>query len=279
MILEAERNSYAYTSAAHLLFSPYSSRGFSMRFPALVLVLFAFSTAPIRAADDAAEAKAIVEKAIKATGAKIDDKPVAMTWKEKGTFTGASVTMGYAADWAFQGPDKYRFSMAGDFGGMKIDLMLVVNGEKAWESGFGKSQEVTGEKLKYVMSEIYQLNVISLSPLLKDKEFQLSTGGEKKVGDKTTQVVKVAQEKRPTITLYFDKESGLLVKNDMMVMDEFQGWKEVPEECYYEDYKEVNGRKYFTKMKVVRDGNTMIESKLFDQKPHEKLEAKLFEKP
>ena len=61
--------------------------------------------------------------------------------------------------------------------------------------------------------------------------------------------------------------------------DEFQGWKEVTDENFYDDYKDVGGRKFFTKMKVVRDGKTMIESIVSDQKTAEKLDAKLFEKP
>lgn len=69
------------------------------------------------------------------------------------------------------------------------------------------------------------------------------------------------------------------MKSESMVKDEFQGWKEVLTESFYDDYKDVNGRKMFTKMRIVRDGKTMIESTLSDQKTPEKLDPKLFEKP
>jgi hypothetical protein len=91
--------------------------------------------------------------------------------------------------------------------------------------------------------------------------------------------VKVSRDKKPTVTLYFDKETKLLVKSETSVKDEFQGWKEVPEEVFYGDYKDVGGKKFFGKMKIVRDGKPMIESTLSDQKLVEKLDAKLFEKP
>jgi hypothetical protein len=250
-----------------------------MRFSAIALAAIALFPPMVRAADDAADAKAIIAKSIKSLGIKPDDKPVMMTWKDKGTFNGGGFKMLYTADWAFQAPDKYRFAVTGDFNGMKVDILVVVNGEKAWESGLGKSQEMTGEKKDQTLSEVYQFHVLSLVPLLNDKEFKLSTGAEKSVGEKKALVVKVTREKRPTITLFFDKQSGLMVKNEMKVKDEFQDWKEVLEETYFEDYKEVGGRKVFTKMRVVRDGKTMIESELFEQKAHEKLEAKLFEKP
>jgi hypothetical protein len=141
------------------------------------------------------------------------------------------------------------------------------------------TQEMTGEKLEYFLNQTYTLNVTSLLPLLTDKEFKLTTAGEKDVNGKKAAVVTVTRDKKPTVTLYFDKTSGLLVKSESKVKDEFQGWKEVTDEVYYEDYKDVGGRKFFGKMKVVRDGKTMIESEISDQKTAEKLDAKLFEKP
>lgn len=248
-----------------------------MRFAAMSLFAVAVMSASIRA-DDSLDAKTIVGKAIKSIGIKTGDKPVAMTWKEKGTFTGGGFKLPYTSDWAFQGPDKYRFAMTGEFNGMKLEIVAVVNGDKAWESAQGKSQEITGEKLNQTILEVYQLNILSLVPLLTDKEFKLATGGEKDVNGKKAAVVKVMRDKKPTVTLYFDKESGLPVKCEMMVKDEFQDWKEVLDESYFEDYKDVDGRKVFTKMRVIRDGKPMIESTLSHQKAADKLDAKLFEK-
>jgi hypothetical protein len=81
------------------------------------------------------------------------------------------------------------------------------------------------------------------------------------------------------VTLYFDDETGLLAKSEMSVKDEYQGWKEVLEEAYYEDWKEAAGRKAFTAIRVVRDGKPFIDSKMSDLATPEKLDPKLFEKP
>ena len=56
-------------------------------------------------------------------------------------------------------------------------------------------------------------------------------------------------------------------------------WKEVDDEVFYDDYKDVDGIKYYGKMKVVRDGKTMLDSAPHSQKAADKLDAKLFEKP
>jgi outer membrane lipoprotein-sorting protein len=232
---------------------------------------------PAARADDAADAKAIVEKAIKARGGKADAR--SMTWKEKGKFTAMGFGLPYTAEWAFQAPDKYRFAFTADFGDARINTTVVVNGEKAWASEGGKAEELTGEKLVQTRNEAYQLWVLSLTPLASDKGFTLATAKGQNVGGKPTVAVKVTRDKKPPITLYFDKESGLLVKREMRVKDELQKWKEVLDEAYLSDYKEVGGAKVFTKLRVVRDGKPMIDATLSDQKADEKLDAKLFEKP
>src|SRR5262245_16776174 len=135
----------------------------------------------IRAQDDA---RAIVEKGIKATGQKLDDKAVAMSWKDKGKFTAAGMAMAYTGEFAFQGPDKYRLTVNAEVEGMNLTFTAIANGAKAWESALGMTQEVTGEKLEYFIDQTHQLNVTSLLPLLTDKEFKLASAGEKEINGK-----------------------------------------------------------------------------------------------
>jgi hypothetical protein len=239
--------------------------------------VFAFT--PALRADDAADARAVVEKAVKATGYKPADKFGAVSWKDKGKFYFGGSAMEFAGDFAFQAPDKYRFSVTADLEGMKVTFTAVTNGPKAWESALGMNQEVTGEKLEYMTDQVYTLNVTSLLPLLTDKDYKLATAGEKDVNGKKAVGVKVTRDKHPPVTLYFDKDSGLLVKSEARVKDEFQGWKEVSDETYFGDYKDVDGKKRFGTMKVVRDGKTLMESHLSDQKAADKLDPKLFDKP
>ena len=46
----------------------------------------------------------------------------------------------------------------------------------------------------------------------------------------------------------------------MKVKDEFQGWKEVQDELFFDEYVDAGGKKMFGKMRIVRDGNPLIES-------------------
>ncbi len=228
---------------------------------------------------DEKDARAIVLAGIKAVGTNPEEKVGRATWKEKGKFTGGGFMVDYTSDWAFQSPDKFRFVMGFEIGGMKVQLTVVASGDKVWESVMGMTQEEKGDKLQATLTEVYQFNVISLVPLVNEKDYRLSTMGEQDVNGKKTLVVKVARDRKPTVTLYFDKDSGLLVKSDVMVKDEFRGWKEVLSESYFGDYKDAGGRKVMTKLKVVRAGTTMLESTITDQQYPDKLDPKLFEKP
>jgi hypothetical protein len=264
-----------------------------MRFVCLSLLAFLLPAANLRA-DDAADARAIVARAMKAAGIPNDGKPVALTMKFKEKPTGSGLETASTGDMVFQAPDKYRFtckSQVGpikierrgvrrrpiDLGGMTIDALGVVNGNKAWESVLGVSREVTGEKLEQTLAEVYSIHVSSLVPLLTEKEFRLSTAGEREVNGKKTAAVKVEREQKPAITLFFDKETGLLAKVERKAKDELQGWKEVLSELYFDDYKDIGGRKYYTTMRNAQDGKPVMEVILFDQKFEEKLDPKLFE--
>ena len=101
--------------------------------PLAALFLFVSTTR----ADDAADAKAIVEKGFKATGQKPGDKAKAMTWKDKGKFSGGGFSLDYTGEYAFQAPDKYRMSITADLEGMKVTFVGVTNGDNAWQSAMG----------------------------------------------------------------------------------------------------------------------------------------------
>ena len=83
--------------------------------------------------------------------------------------------------------------------------------------------------------------------------------------------------KRPIVTLYFDKETGLLVKREATVKDLGTDDKEVLEEAVISDYKEADGRKYHTRVVVTRDGKTYYGSEV--SMPREVETPQLFDKP
>ena len=229
------------------------------------------------AEDDHAKAKVVVEKAIKAAGWDKDTPTTAHTWKDKGKFTGG-VAADFTGDWAFAGPDKYRFTVKSAVGEEKFELTVIANGDAAWESAFGMSRMATAERLEYILGSVYQMWVQSLIPLVSDKEFHLKPLPEIKIGEATATGVEVTRKGKPTVKLYFDTKTGLLAKVERTVKSEFDGWKETTSEGYVGGWKDgEGGRKVFTKLRVAKGGKTMLESELSDYKVTDKIDPKLFE--
>ncbi|MBX9580375.1 MAG: hypothetical protein K2X87_08715 [Gemmataceae bacterium] len=246
-----------------------------------VLFALSLSLAPALARADEPTDPAVripreaVKKAVEAANWKDDGKGLRLTWKDDGVMTAGDLKVSYAATWAFQAPDKYRFDMTAD--GQK--LTFVVNGDKAWEAAGGQAREVTGEKLDYARHQAYVFQVTSLAPLLRDDAFKLTALADKPVGDRAAAVVRVERAGRPAVTLYLDRGTGLLAKSETRVKDEFQDWKEVADVVYYEGWKDLGPYQAFSKFRVVRDGKPLIESKLSDLKVNPDLDPELFEKP
>jgi hypothetical protein len=246
----------------------------------LTATLFVAWITPVGAGEDAADAKAIIVKAIKAAGLdKVDGKPFAETWKDKGTINLMGQKLDYNATWIYQSPDKYRFELSMEVMGQKIDVIQATDGAKAFESVLGMKSDLEDEKLEHAQLEAYQFWIMSLHPLLKDKGFKLKTLGAKKIGDRETVGVQVDRQGKPDVKLYFSKDTGLLAKLDIKVKNELDGWKEALDENFFEDYKDQDGRKVFTKLRVNRNGEQLLESTLTEGRRTAPVALKKFQEP
>ncbi len=228
--------------------------------------------------DDAAKAKAVVEKAVKAAGWEKNGASVSKTWADKGALHFGGQKLEYTGEWWFSGPDKYRFVVKADFGGTAVTITAVTNGDKAWQSDGSKAEAMPAEKAEYTRHQAYFQHVYTLTPLLTEKAFTLKPVAGVKVDGGETAGVEVSHKDRPTVKLYFDAKTGLLAKSEMTVKSEFDGWKDATDEVTFGGWKEgEDKKKYPTKMTVTRGGTLLIETEMSGFKHAEKLEAKLFD--
>jgi outer membrane lipoprotein-sorting protein len=233
------------------------------------LVALAF-VVPVRA-EDSGDAKGVIEMAIKAAGGEEKlAKIKAMTWKEKGTFYGMGDGLPYMGTYAVQWPDKYKMEIENVFA-------IVVNGDKGWVKQ-GDATDMSKEQLDEAKEERYAGYVSTLIPL-KDSAYNLALIGEAKVADHPAVGVKVTHAGHREVKLYFDKESGMLVKMEHNVKDEMQGGKEIDQASIFSDFKDVDGVKLPHKVLIMREGKKFVEAEDFDIKPAEKLDAGVFAKP
>src|SRR5262249_47568297 len=144
----------------------------------------------------------------------------------------------FTSDSAVQLPNLERNELELDLGAQKVTLLQVFNGDKGWVSLQGRQiQEVMGDQLGEMKNSAYANWVESLLPLTKEKEFTLSPLAEIKVKDKPAVGLKVQAKDRPDIKMYFDKESGLLVRTERDGRDEMGNMVRL--ESTYSDFKKV----------------------------------------
>jgi hypothetical protein len=228
--------------------------------------------APARA-DEAADAKAVVDKAIKAHGGEEKlSKFKGETWTGKGTYYGMGDGLPFTGHFALQWPDRFRMEIEGAF-------IAVVDGDKGWtKMGNGDAKDMNKDEMAFQKESLYAQGVMRLM-VLKEKEFTLAMLDATKVDGKPAAGVKVSHKGHQDIKLYFDKDTNLLVKVELRVKASEQGYKEVTQETFLKDWKDVDGIKVVQKVVDKRDGKLYIEEEVSDVKYLEKVEAKLFGKP
>jgi predicted outer membrane protein len=223
-----------------------------VRHAAVALGLVLAATAPARA--DEAEARAIVEKAVKAHGGQEAlAKFPAMTVRFKGTFHGMGAELPMTGEVITQGADQQKINVEVEAGGMKFRIAIVLNGDKGWTRFADQAtQEMTKDEVAESREQGYAAWVVTLAPLT-GKQFTLATIGEVKIDDRPALGVKVSSKGHRDVDLYFDKQTNLLIKTETMVKEEGSD-REVLEETLLADYKEVQGTKQAMKFTTRRDG-------------------------
>jgi hypothetical protein len=237
-----------------------------------MFVCLVLAAAPLRA-DEQADGKALLDKAMKALGgeAKLGTL-LAATLKGKITVQEGGKEETVTLQGQCQGLDQARLEV--EVMGRKA--LFVVNRDKAWFSDGNRTEEAPKEILDIILPDLYALRLASVP--LADKEAKFSPLGEVKVGDRATWGVKVACKGRSEVDLYFDQENGLPVKCEVRVTEP-GGNDEVAHEFLFTDYKDFDGVKHFTKVTLNRKGMKTFELELNEVKREEKLDDTLFAKP
>ena len=232
---------------------------------------------PVRAADDK-EAKAILDKAIKALGGEEKlSKIKAVTWKAKGTLNFGGGDSNFTSEATVQGLDHSRNEFAGEFGDMKVKGVTVLAGDKGWRK-FGDMQAALEKDQLANARRAHYLQLVPVTlVVLKDKPFKFEAAKKEKVDGKPAVGLKITGPDGKDFTLYFDKESGLPVKLVAKVAGFMGG--EFTQETTFSDYKEMGGIKKATRIKATRNGEKFLDQEITDFKVLDKVDPKLFTEP
>lgn len=249
------------------------------RFVCLAAIL-TVTTTVAASADDQADLKALIDKAIKAQGGEAKlVKFKAETFKGKGKYYGIGEGIDYTGEWNLKVPDKIRAQINFSAGGQMFTVVRVFNGDKLWNQINDMTQEVVDkDEIAEAKEAAYVSQVTRLLPL-QGAGFQFSPLGEVKIEGKPAVGVRVSHQGHRDVNLYFDKDKGLLVKVETVIKDLMAGGKELTQETLLSDYKEIEGMQRAMKVVINRDGAKFIDSEATELEPKETIDDSVFGKP
>ena len=232
------------------------------------------------AADEKAEA--VVKKAIDAHGgADALNKYKAGKFKLKGEISVMNMEFEFTGTVSYMTPDRYKLEVNAEIMGMKLVINQVVKGDSIKSSGTIGGMQIPmnsdAEKQELKMAAVLQ-EAEQLTPLLDAKKFTIKTGDEDTVNGKKASVVIVTPKAiDKELKIYFDKESGLVVKTAHKGLGPGEGAPtEVLEETYHTEYKKVSGVQTATKLTVTHDGKKFMTMDVSDIELLEKIDDKEF---
>jgi hypothetical protein len=233
----------------------------------------------IAAADEQAEARTILDKAITARGGEAAIKKFTATHvKSKLTAYKGDKQYSLTNELFYNfGTPKMRMIVVDE--GRKAEYVQVVNGKSGWSKlGSADTKTMTEAQVAALQERAYTFWIEQLLPL-KGAGFRLSPIDELPVGGHDAVGILVRNENHDAVKLYFDKQSYLAVMMRRRAMNPELG-REVVYDNVYSDHATVQGMKHCVKAEGYTDGekkvDAIVTSREFLEKP---FDDKLFAKP
>jgi hypothetical protein len=121
---------------------------------------------------------------------------------------------------------------------------------------------------------------VALLTPLKKEGFKLAPLPEAKVEGRAAVGVRVSRKGHRDVSLYFDKESHLLLKSAMTVKSVEDGSnKELKQEILYGDYKDFGGARWPTRVHIKQNGKSFLEMNFTEVRAMAKIDPKVFAEP
>jgi hypothetical protein len=209
----------------------------------------------------------------------------ALTMKIQGTIFTPQKQLPFTAETAAQGKDRFRMVTRTELEGKPIELWEVVHGDRGWLRIGGVTQPLAKEQLQEEQQEMYAGWLATLTPLSKEP-FQLVLAGAAQVEGRPAWEVLVRHPERPVVHLFFDQQTGLLVKMAYRLpplsgkgADKEAAKAGRQQEVLLKEHRRFQGIQQPTQVLIRRDGQPFVEYRVQELRFHERLDDKLFAEP
>ena len=223
---------------------------------------------------------AILDKAIKAHGGadKLAREGAART-RSKGTIEILG-GLSFTEESLVQDPDKLKSTLQLEVMGQNVTVVTAFSKDKGWYQANGQTMDMDAKMLDAMKEALYLIRVAKLTALRdnKDKALEVSILGEDKVDGRPVIGIRVASKGHNDISLFFDKETGLVSKLVHRSPDPMSG-QEITEERIIQEYQDLDGLKVAKKALINHDGKKFMEVEVLEVKLVDKVDDSEFAKP
>jgi hypothetical protein len=174
----------------------------------------------------------------------------------------------------FAAPASMREVREGFYLGRRTASVAVTDGKGYWWTNGGQTEAMPAKQAESFRDRARLMQITRLVPL-KGKDYELSAAGDATVDDKPAVGLRVRSKGRKDVTLFFDKESGLLVKAALRTIST-STLEEVLEERFYQDYQKTGPLPVAKKVVVLHDGKPNLRIEVQETKFLEKTEKGAF---
>ena len=245
----------------------------------LALIAFCLAAPVVVARPDAVlTPRQIIERAIVAHGGYESlAKSRAERLELRGTMYVGKTAVPFTNHLTLQLPAQYKSVVVLQQGEKRHGIVHLLNGDQAMVVIDGQPQTVNSLHLSQLRQTLQLEQAMRLVPLLSDPGFTLHAGQEFSYNGGVVISVRVQGKSQRELILYFDQKTGLLVKSEHRL--DGPGGKDVTQEAFYSDYREVGGHRRPGKVMIRRDGQKVMDVELVDAQRMMRIDVLEFNRP
>jgi hypothetical protein len=245
---------------------------------AVGLVFAAAALAPNNATRAQADPRTVLDRAINAHGG--EERLGALKaghTRSRGTRQAAK-EVPFTQEAYFQLPDRLKEIQQLQLPDQKVTLIVGLAGDMAWMSSNGTTTDLQGRLLAELKSAANLLRATRLVPLKRDRAFRLTALPGVPIDGRPALGLRASCTGYGDVKLYFDQMTGLLAKVERQVVD-LSSMQDVTEERFFDSYREFDGVRTPTRIRVLRAGRPFLVAEVLEAKFVERLDDRVFARP
>jgi hypothetical protein len=228
-------------------------------------------------ADDAADARKLVEQAVEAHGGiTAIAKMQTMTRSSSGKMFLLGQETPFKDELVVALPSKWRWNLDATAGGRPVQMLLILNGDNAWQGNSAGVLPMDKSRVNEIQDESQVLWLATLVPLLQAKDLQLGLVKDEVVNGRPAKGISVSRANKGDIKLYFDNQTHLLVK---IARRAREAGVVIDKEYVYSDHQPVQGVMAPKRYSEWTSGRKFVDVGSIDYKFHSSIDEKYFTKP